>query len=79
MISSDLSSGTALRFNQEQNKRYADLRNCHDDTCYIEPIKHWPASIEQGSGEEYLSNPLKYWDIYFNKKMIVIKQNTTRQ
>jgi hypothetical protein len=72
-VSSDLFSGTAFKFNLEQSKRYSDLRNCREDTCYIDSLKNWPASIEQAPKEKDASNPLLYWNTYFGKKEIIIK------
>jgi hypothetical protein len=73
-VSKDLFSGKAFRFNREQNRRYDQIRNCQEDTCYVDPIKNWPASIEQVASEKDLSKPFLYWDTYFNKKRIIIKQ-----
>lgn len=71
-VLTDFFSGTASRFNEERNRRYSQLRNCREGTCYIDSIKNWPASIEQVLSEKDLSKPLLYWDTHFNNKRIII-------
>jgi hypothetical protein len=72
-VTKDLMNGTAYHFSIEENQRYIDLNNCKTDTCYIEPHKNWPISLQQTQTERDLNKPTLYLNKYFNKKAVLIK------
>ncbi len=69
-ITKDLADGTTIRYDKETYERYAIIRHCRKDTCFIPPHHNWPLFAQSSAKEGMDTITLQHMPEYFKKTIL---------